>query len=292
MVDSAAQLAVGVGGGVDHAVLQPHPQRLAARAAPRGGRAARASAPRPWRAARGRRFRRWVNACTRTSIEWRTSWSGSPPTSARKRLTRGVDLLEDPVVDRLRDPPRRLVVEPLAERVPVVVEEAGQARSARRRAGAGGGHPRSLTSIASPSSGAAGVASMRVLDDPLETVLHLLVVEHLEGALQHVAEPLAGPVRVGRLASQCPRRRPTSAWARRSSSTSWVRKLSSHELAEDCGRSGPCGCGMIAVCGIGMPERMAEQRGHREPVGQRTHHRGLGERLHVPEPPIPHRRPS
>jgi hypothetical protein len=33
--------------------------------------------------------------------------------------------------------------------------------------------------------------------------------------------------------------------------------------------------GMIAVCGIGRPERVAEERGDGEPVGDRADHRGL-----------------
>ena len=35
--------------------------------------------------------------------------------------------------------------------------------------------------------------------------------------------------------------------------------------------------GMIAVCGIGQAERMAEQGGDREPVGDAADHRRLGE---------------
>src|SRR3546814_3304856 len=38
--------------------------------------------------------------------------------------------------------------------------------------------------------------------------------------------------------------------------------------------------------GDGQPERVAEQRHHREPVGQATHHRRLRRGLHVPEPRV------
>ena len=41
---------------------------------------------------------------------------------------------------------------------------------------------------------------------------------------------------------------------------------------------------MIAVCGIGRPERPPEQGGDREPVGERSDHRRLGRRPDVADP--------
>ena len=106
-------------------------------------------------------------------------------------VNRRVDLLEDPIVDRLWDPPRRFGLETFAKRDPVVLEEPTEPdehgveeplvvatvdgevnRPAEHRRRRGGADPR--------------------LDDALEPGLHLGVVEHLERAAQRIGEPVGG----------------------------------------------------------------------------------------------------
>ena len=85
--------------------------------------------------------------------------------------------------------------------------------------------------------------------------------------------------------SQAPSRRAMSAAASRSRITSSCRKFS----AKNSSRLLPNSSflrGTSAVCGIGQPERVPEQRGHGEPVGDGSHHARLGARVHEAEEPV------
>ncbi len=108
---------------------------------------------------------------------------------ADEAVDRRVDLLEDPVVDRLRDPPRRLGLEAVAERGPVVLHEPAEADE----------HGVEEALVVTTFHGEIdrppehrcrrGGTDLR-LDDALEPGLHLGVVEHLERAPERVGEPV------------------------------------------------------------------------------------------------------
>ena len=140
--------------------------------------------------------------------------------------------------------------------------------------------------MALPTSGATGVARTLRSTNVSRPHWHVAVVEHLQRAAQQVADALAGAARrCVRSASQSPRRWPTCAPASRSSSTSWVRKLVCDELAERAADL------VLAVRDDRRvrdrdAERMAEQGGDGEPVGERADHRRLGEGADVADPAV------
>ena len=107
-----------------------------------------------------------------------------------------------------------------------------------------------------------------------------------------------------------PRRRPTSSTTRRAlagsesqsptraeivAASTRSRMMSSWRKFSPTNSSSPLPSsslrlGISAVCGIGQPQRVLEERGHREPVGDGTDHRGLG--AGVDEAPDAPSRPS
>ena len=88
------------------------------------------------------------------------------------------------------------------------------------------------------------------------------LVDHAPG-VGRVGEPVADP------------RARSSAAATRSRMMSSCRKFSPTNSSSPL-PSSSLRFGISAVCGIGMPERVLEERGHREPVGDRADHRRLG----------------
>ena len=138
-----------------------------------------------------------------------------------------------------------------------------------------------------PTSGAAGVGVDAGADDALEAFLDLLVVEHLERALQQVAERLAGAGGVARAwRASCRVGARRWAWASRSVEHLLGQEVALDELAE-------AATDLVLAVGDDRrvrdrdPERVPEQRRDGEPVGERADHRRLGEGLHVADPAVP-----
>ena len=111
----------------------------------------------------------------------------------------------------------------------------------------------------------------------------LVVLSTVEMPLTALASSLVTRSAASGLARYAPIFEPTEKPASRSRTTSSDRKL----VATNSDSDEPMASlrvGMIAVCGIGSPSGLPEQRRDREPVGERTDHPGLGRRPHVPEP--------
>ena len=201
---------------------------------------------------------------------------------ADEAVDRGVDLLEDPVVDRLGDPPRRLRLEAFAERGPVVLHEPAEAdehgveqalvvaafhgeidRPAEHRCRRDGPHPL-------PRRRARGG-------------LHLVIVEHLERAAQRIGEAVGGAPGVVGL------RQPG---AEAPSDSGIGEPLTEHVVGEEVLLDELAETAPDLVLALrddrGVrdrdAERMPEQRGHGEPISQRTDHRRLRRGEHVADP--------
>ncbi len=201
---------------------------------------------------------------------------------ADEAVDRRVDLLEDPVVDRLGDPPRRLRLEALAERGPVVLHEPAEADEH--------GVEQALV-VATFHGEIDRPAEHRCrrrgpdlrLDDALEPGLHLGVVEHLERAAQRVGEAVGGTPGVVGL------RQPG---AEAPSDAGIGEPLAEHVVGEEVLLDELAETAPDLVLALrddrGVrdrdAERMPEQRGHGEPIGERTDHRRLRRGDHVADP--------
>ena len=223
----------------------------------------------------------------RASMHCRTSWSGSAADVGEEALDAVEDLVEDAVVDRLGHPPRRLRLEAVAEHVAVVVEERRRAPRSTASSRRWWWPPSTTTSTARAEQrgdlGVARTAARRCRRGPL---LDVAVVEHLD---RRRASPSA-------TASPARRRWSASASQRRGAGRRGRpqplgehlagQEVALHELAE-------AAADLVLALGDDrrvrdrQPERVAEQRGDGEPVGERADHRRLGDRPDVADPARP-----
>ena len=185
-----------------------------------------------------------------------------------------VDLGEDPIVNGSGNPPRRFLLEALAEREPVVVEETLQSRqdciqqslvmAALDREIDRRGEQRGDRCGADP-----------VLDDPLDAFLHLRVVDHLDDTVDHITRRTRGAGCVTRVGQPFTEPPPAARVGKSFADDVARHEVGFDELAE---RSTDLILAVLDDCGVRNrdAERMPEQCRHREPVGKRADHRGFG----------------
>ena len=140
--------------------------------------------------------------------------------------------------------------------------------------------------MALPTSGATGVARTLPLDQRLQRRRRRLdrrAPRARRGADRSTPSPALPAFRSS--ASQSPRRLPTFAAGEPLVEHLAGQEVGLHELAE---RATDLILAMRDDRRVrdGDAEWMPEQRRHGEPVGQRAHHRGLGERSHVADPAV------
>src|SRR6266540_3273537 len=189
-------------------------------------------------------------------------------------LQHGEALVEDHVVQRLRHPPRRLLAEPVAQRDPVVVEEPDQPAQHRLQ------QHLMVAAVHRDLQSACRDRGGRGLRDPaphdlLDRGVDVLVPQHLTEAGQRVTRVLAQPGGVVRAYQPAADPAGHVQAAQLANDHLAGQEVLLDELAQALAQR------VLLVRddrGVrdGYPHRVPEQRGDREPVGQRAHHGRLG----------------
>ena len=194
----------------------------------------------------------------------------------------GEDLVEHAVVDGLGNPPRRLLIEPVAQHRPVVVEEADKPAHHAVE------HPLVMSALdgdvdrlAEEGGDLGGLQPL--LDSGSECLLDVAVVEHLDDAAECIGSCFSCPFGTGRLGQPAaealgdPRPgEPLTDDLRRE-------EVALHEVAE-------AAADVVLALGDDRrvrdrdAERVAEQRRDGKPVGECADHRRLGGGLDVADP--------
>ena len=192
------------------------------------------------------------------------------------------DLVEHAVVDRLGHPPRRLLFQPEAHRAAVVVEEPGHA----------GQHGVEQPLVVSTLDGRVDrLAEQRgdlgrpqpALDESADAFLDGAVVEHLDRAAHGVGDRPGGALGVHRLAEPAPE--PLA-------DVDGCQPLRQHFVGEEVALDELTEAAADLVLAVGDdrrvrdgdPQRMPEEGGDGEPVGECADHRRLGAGAHVADP--------
>ena len=218
---------------------------------------------------------RWSRLLTKLVVRRRRDVGEEP-------FDTGEQLVEDAVVDRLGNPPGRLLVEAIAEHRPVVVEKADESAHDAVE------HPLVMAALHRHID---CLAEQRCHLGPRQALLHrrserllnIAVVEHLDDTAEGVGGGLGGALGVGRLGQP-----PTEALGdarRREPLADDVgrEEVALHEVAEAAADV------VLAArddrrVGDRDAERVAEQGGDGEPVGEGADHRRLRCRLEVADP--------
>ena len=227
----------------------------------------------------------------RCSIEPRAPRGPGRRDVGEEALDAAEDLVEDAVVDRLGHPPRRLLLRAGRGASSRLSSRNAPSPRGRRRAAAGGGRPRPTTSIGlAEQRGDVDAGAGGARPSPPRASCDVAVVEHLDDAAAWRRRRRPRPAR------RCPARRAS----RRGARPTWTpcEPLGEHLAGEEVALHELAEAAPDLVLALRddrrvrdrQAERVAEQRGDGEPVGERADHRRLGGRP-ARSRPRPGRRP-
>ncbi len=195
---------------------------------------------------------------------------------------RVVDLVEDPIVNRLGDPPRRLLIEAVAERAAVVVEETGNADEHRVE------EPLLMATFDGEIDCPAdqwrdGRCAYTRFDEVLKALLDLVVIEHFEPATQDVGNRITSAIRVGWRCQPF-----TGTTAKFSTAQPFVDHVPGQEVRFD--ELAEAFADLVFAfrddCGVRDrdPQWMSEERSDRKPVSECPDHRCFSTGADVADP--------